>query len=125
MLISTNIVSRIIMRMLFWILAFVAFVIAIGYLYWGVHCALDYLCIRHARRFCRRQGLEVRRSRAGIAFEQSGAKTEFTIVELDCLDAQKQRKLIHLLVWPFGVRKVLSNEIYPDSHDEQWPQTNG
>jgi len=52
-------------------------------------------------------------------------KTEFTIVELDCLDAQKQRKLIRLLVWLFGVRKVLSNEIYPDSHDEQWPQTNG
>ncbi len=113
------------MRMLFLILAIVAFAIALMYFWWGVHCTLNYLCIRHARRFCRRQGLEVRRSRAGIAFEQSGVKTEFTIVELDCLDAQKQRKLIHLLVWPFGVRKVLSNEIYPDSHDEQWPQTNG
>jgi len=105
------------MRMLFLILAFVAFAIASIYLWWGVHCTLDYLCTRHARRFCRRQGLEVRRSRAGIAFDQSGMKTEFTIVELDCLDAQKQRKLIRLLVWLFGVRKVLSNEIYPDSHD--------
>ena len=60
-----------------------------------------------------------------MAFDQSGAKTEFTIVELDCLDFQKQRRLIRLLVWVFGIRKVLSDEIYPDSYDEQWPQPIG
>lgn len=102
------------MRMLFLILAIVAFAIALMYFWWGVHCTLNYLCIRHARRFCRRQGLEVRRTRAGIAFEQFGPKTEFTIVELDCLDAQKQRKLIRLLVWLFGVREVLSIEPFPE-----------
>jgi hypothetical protein len=58
-----------------------------------------------------------------MAFDNSGVKTEFTIVELDCLDGQEQRKLIRLLVWVFGVRKVLIDEIYPDSYDEQWPQT--
>jgi hypothetical protein len=49
-----------------------------------------------------------------MAFEQFGPKTEFTIVELDCLDAQKQRKLIRLLVWLFGVREVLSIEPFPE-----------
>ena len=86
-------------------------------LMYAVHCALDRCCVRHARRFCRRKGLEVRRSRAGMAFDQSGVKTEFTIVEVDCLDGQKQRKLVRLLVWVFGIRKVLSDEIYPDSYD--------
>jgi hypothetical protein len=60
-----------------------------------------------------------------MAFDQSGVKTEFTIVEVDCLDGQKQRKLVRLLVWVFGIRKVLSDEIYPDSYDKQWPQTSG
>lgn len=60
-----------------------------------------------------------------MAFDHSGGKTEFTIVELDCLDLQKQPKLIRLLVWVFGIREVLIDEIYPDSYDEQWPQTSG
>jgi hypothetical protein len=38
---------------------------------------------------------------------------------------QKHRKLIRLLVWVFGIRMVLSDEIYPDSYDEQWPQASG
>ena len=58
-------------------------------------------------------------------FDERGLKTEFTIVELDCLGRQKQRKLVRLLVWVLGIRKVLSDDIYPDSYDEQWPQTNG
>jgi hypothetical protein len=95
----------------------------IVFLLYFVHCALDRCCVKHARKFCRRKGLEVLRSRACMAFDNSGVKTEFTIVELDCIDGQKQRKLIRLLVWVFGVRKVLLDEIYPDSHDEQWPQT--
>lgn len=49
-------------------------------------------------------------------------KTEFTQVQLDCLDAQKQRRLVLVLVWLFGVRKLVSNEIYPASYDNQWPQ---
>jgi len=60
-----------------------------------------------------------------MAFDQSGVKTEFTIVELDCLDGQKQRKLVRLLVWVFGIRKVLNDEKYPESFDEKWPQTRG
>ena len=108
------------------ILAFVALGIpAFVYLLWFVHCTLDRCCVKHGRRFCTRKGLEVRRSRAGMAFDQSDAKTEFTIVELDCFDSQKQRRLIRLLVWVFGIRKVLSDEIYPDPYDEEWPQTVG
>jgi hypothetical protein len=40
---------------------------------------------------------------------------------VDGCDTQDERKLVMLLVWPFGVRKVLSEEKYPDSYDEKWP----
>lgn len=52
-----------------------------------------------------------------------GVKTEFTLVQLDCFDSQKQRRLVLLLVWPLGVRKLVSDEVYPESYDSQWPQT--
>lgn len=91
-------------------------------LFWAVHCALDRVCMRHARTFCRRSGLEVRRVRCQPAFEPSGVKTEFTLVQLDCADDRTQRRLVLLLVWPFGVRKTISDERYPESYDDQWPQ---
>lgn len=114
------------MTRLLWTLALVGLGIpALMYMAWIVHCTLDRCCVRRARRWCKRKGLAVLRLRAGMAFDASGLKTEFTIVELDCLDGQKERKLIRLLVWIFGIRKVLNDEIYPDSFDEQWPQTSG
>ena len=94
---------------------------ALIYLAWLVHCGLDRVCMRHARSFCRRHGLEIRRVRCQSAFEESGAKTEFSLVQLDCIDAQKQRRLVLLLVWPFGVRKLVSDAVYPESYDSQWP----
>jgi hypothetical protein len=104
------------------ILALVALGIpAFIYLFWGVHCALDYCCVRHARRFCRRNGLEICRLRWQPAFEPSGVKTESTLIQLDCFDDQKQRRLVLLLVWPLGIRKMLSDEKYPESYDELWP----
>ena len=100
---------------------------ALIYLLWMVHRALDRVCVRHAQRFCRQRGLEVSRVRWQMEFERRpdgtrGVKTEFTLVQLDCLDAQKQRRLVLLSVWPFGVRKTVSDEPYPDSYDGQWPQ---
>jgi len=94
---------------------------ALVYLAWLVHRALDRLCMRHARSFCRRQGLEIRRVRCQPAFAESRAKTEFSLVKLDCFDVQKQRRLVLLLVWPFGVRKLVSDALYPESYDSQWP----
>jgi hypothetical protein len=91
------------------------------YLLWLVHRALDGICLRHARRFCKRQGWEIRRARCQSAFKRSGVKTEFTLVQLDCLDGQRQRRLILLLVWPFGVRKLVNDERYPETYDSQWP----
>jgi hypothetical protein len=109
------------MRVLF-ILAIVVFGIpALMYLAWVVHCTLDRCCVRHARRYCRKNGLEISRLRWQIAFEPSGVKTEFTLVQLDCFDAQKQRRLVQLLTWPLGVKKVVSNDKYPESYDDQWP----
>ena len=107
------------------ILAFIGLAVPISmYLLWFVHCTVERCCVAHARRFCRRKGLEVRRSRHQMAFDVSGEKTEFTMVELDCFDAQKQRRLLLLLVWIFGVRGVLKDEIYPDGYDEKWPEIN-
>src|SRR6185295_1078452 len=93
------------------------------YFLWVVHCILGKLCVKHAERFCRRIGLEVRRARWQPEFEPSGVKTEFTLVQLDCFDAQKQRRLVLLSVWPFGVRKTISYEEYPQSYDTQWPDS--
>jgi hypothetical protein len=109
------------------IVGFGVFSIAMMYLLWVVHQTLDRICVRHARRFCRRLGLEISRVRWQIEFERRsdgrrGVKTECTLVQVDCFDVQKQRRLVLLRVWPLGVRKLLSNEIYPDSYDSQWPK---
>lgn len=108
------------------VLLIVAFVVvgipAVLYAFWVTHILLGRVCVRHARRFCRRSGLEFRRARWQPEFEPSGVKTEFTLVQLECLDAHKQRRLVLLSVWPFGVRRTLSDEPYPDSYDSRWPQ---
>ena len=108
------------------VLLIIAFVVvgipAVLYGAWFTHIALGRLCVGHARRFCSRRGLEIRRARWQPEFEPSGIKTEFTLVQLDCLDIQKQRRLVLLSTWAFGVRKTVSDEPYPDSYDSQWPQ---
>lgn len=110
-------------RVLLILALFVLGIPASIYLLWVVHCALDRVCVSHARRFCTRIGLKICRVRCQPAFERSGVKTESTLVQLDCFDGQMQRKLVLLLVWPFGVRKLVSDDKYPESYDEQWPQT--
>ena len=111
------------------IIAFAIFSIALMYAAWVAHCTLNRIYARHARRFCKRRGLDVSRVRWQMEFERRpgdrsprGVKTEFTLVQLDCLDSQKQRRLILLRVWLFGVRKLLSDEQYPEFYDSQWPQ---
>jgi hypothetical protein len=88
-----------------------------------VHRTMVKICVRHARKFCDRKGLKVNRYRWQPAFDRRGVKTEFTLVQLDCLDAQKQRRLLVLAVWPLGFRKIASDEPYPDGYDEKWPET--
>ncbi len=92
------------------------------YLFWVVHNALGRVCVRHARKFCQQKGLEICRARWQPAFDESGVKTDSTLVQLDCFDSHQRRKLIVLLVWPFGVRKMVGDEDYPTSYDEQWPK---
>jgi hypothetical protein len=113
------------LRVLLIIAGVVIYIPVSVYLFWVVHCTLDRIIVKYARRFCSRRGLEVSRVRWQPAFEPSGGKrvkTEFTLVQLDCFYAQKQRRLVLLLAWPFGVREMVSNEKYPESYDEQWPQ---
>ena len=95
------------------------------YLFVIVHRTLDRIIVRHARRFCSHRGLEINRVRWQPAFEPLNGKrvkTESTLVQLDCFDAQSQRRLVLILAWPFGVRKLVSEEIYPESYDLEWPQ---
>lgn len=95
---------------------FVLGLVGLFYLFWLVHLSLDCCCVWHARRYGSRRGLEVRRQRATMAFNASG-KTEYTIVELDCVDTGGQRRLLRLVVWVFGVREALFDGKYPDSHE--------
>ena len=118
-------VRRIMLRVLLIVALVAIYIVATLYLFWVVHRTLGRVCVRHARRFCWRRGLVISRARWQPAFEPSGGKrvkTEFTLVQLDCFDAQKQRRLVLLLVWPFGVRKLVSDEKYRESYDSQWPQ---
>ena len=85
-----------------------------------VHWGLERCYVRLARRFCAKRGFTPSRWRCGPAFDDTGVKTEYSIVELDCDHQQKGRQLVRLLVWIFGVRKVLSMGPFPvqehDSH---------
>jgi hypothetical protein len=84
-----------------------------------VHRGSHYCCLAHAKRYCRKNGIELKRWRCGPQFDATGVKTEFTVIQLDCLDGEKRRKLISLSVWIFGVRKVLADEGYPESLDDR------
>lgn len=113
------------LRVLLIVALFVVGLPAMMYLLWVVHCTLDRICVGHARRYCKRRCLEICRVRWQIEFEASGGKrtkTENTLVQLDCLDHEKQRRLVLLRVWSLGVRRLLRDEKYPESYDEQWPQ---
>ena len=94
---------------------------AFMYLFYAVHLTLSRVCVRHARRFCVRHRWTMRKARWAIAFDEGGVKTEFTVVQLDVVDAEGQRRLIELLTWPFGVRRVLGDEPYPDQDNDGWP----
>ena len=83
----------------------------------AVHLGLRRVYLMHARRFCRKNGFAPVRWRGAPAFDSTGVKTEFSLLELDCLDAQGRRKLVRLLIWAFGVRKVLSVADYPETQD--------
>ena len=113
------------MRVLLIIAGVVIYIPLSLYLFVIVHCTLERIIVRHARRFCARRGFEISRVRWQPEFKPSGSKrvkTEFTLVQLDCLNSQKQRRLVLILAWPFGVRKLVSDEEYSESYDEQWPQ---
>jgi hypothetical protein len=109
------------------VLGLVIFSIVIIYIAGVVHRILNSVCVWHAERFCQRHGLAVSRVRWQVEFERRsdstrGVKTENTLVQLDCLNDQKECRLVLLQVWPLGVRKLLSDEQYPESYDNQRPQ---
>lgn len=109
-----------------WRMAVAALVFPIGvcamiYAMWLLHNLLGRLSVSHARRPCRRMGLMVQRSRWQPELDSSGTKREFTLVQLDCLDARQQRRLVLFSAWLFGVRILISDEAYPPGYDLEWP----
>ena len=84
------------LKPLVYLAIFVAAFIGFAYLMWTIHLGLDRICAFHSRRFCRHRGLTVSRLRVGMAMEKNGSKSEFSWVELDCIDSRLQRKLIKL-----------------------------
>lgn len=89
------------------------------YLFWLVHRSLENYCyVPHARKWCRRNGLEPRSWKCEIALDKSGVKSELSIVELECIDGNGQRRLVRLLVWLTGVKVVLSIEPPMDEPDD-------
>jgi hypothetical protein len=102
-------------------LFFCVIAIAVLPLFYLVHLKLGKLCERHARRYCKKLGYRVQRSRWQPTFYKTRTKTEFTSVQLDCLNAEHERRLVLLRTHPFGVRELFKDEKYPDSYDAQWP----
>jgi len=88
-------------------------------LMWWVHCGLERCYVCFGSRFCKKRALAISRCRCGPEFEDSGVKTEYSIVEFDCLTPDGVRQLVKLRVWIFGVRKVLSIEEYPGEEEGQ------
>jgi hypothetical protein len=82
-----------------------------------VHLGLRYWYLSYALRYCRKRGIEPVEARGGPQFGESGIKTEYTIVELIGVDTQGQRRQVRLLVWMFGIRKVLADETLRDDKE--------
>lgn len=103
------------------ILALVLFgflaLVCLAILWWIVHCALGALCVYRASRFCRRRGFDVQRGRWFTGFDDAERRMEWMVVRLDCLNQEKQRRVVLLAVMPLGGIKLLLNEIYPEPYD--------
>src|SRR4051812_24635039 len=83
------------------------FTVVLLFLYAVVRYALEeYFYFPFALAYCRKNGLTPIKWRCSAAFH-NGIKTEFTIVEVLCSDHNDLKSLVRLLVWVFGVKKVL------------------
>ena len=93
------------------------------FMIFAVHVALVHCYIAYAVRSCRKRGYKPSRCRCCPAFD-GRVKTEYSIVELDCLSPDKQRTLVRLLVWAFGVRETLAIEPFVEKpgEDSTWAE---
>jgi glucose-6-phosphate-specific signal transduction histidine kinase len=77
------------------------------FLYLIIHYGLEErFYIPFALAYCRKNGRDPIKWRCAPAFH-NGFKTEFTIVQVLCSDDNDHKSLARLLVWVFGVKKVL------------------
>jgi hypothetical protein len=95
----------------------------IVFLFSVVRYALDkYFYFPFALTYCRRRGLIPIKWRCASAY-YDGIKTEFTIVEVLCSDGNDLKSLVRLLVWIFGVKKVLDGNAPLDERSLEVSQT--
>lgn len=99
------------------------FAVLTPFLYSTVRYALEeYFYLPFALTYCRKNGLTPLQWRCGAAFHD-GIKTEFTIVEVRCSDDNDLKSVVRLLVWVFGVKKVLDGNMPLDESTLEVPQT--
>jgi hypothetical protein len=75
-----------------------------------VHFLLYYYFLIYALLFCSRNRYTLQKWKCGMALDMEGIKTESTVFELDCLDAEKQPRFVRLVSGFFGIRELLVDE---------------
>jgi hypothetical protein len=84
--------------------------------YWVHVLLIKYCYLWHARRFCRKNKLELLAWTAGYCFEElrgKRLKTAYTAFALDCRDSQGERRVVNLLVSVLGVKLAFGFPGYP------------
>ena len=76
---------------------------------WKVHNLLNRCCWNYAVRYCRKNNLEFLGGNVSPMFK-NGFKTEYTVVMCKCRDINGNLKLVHIIVWIFGIREVKISE---------------
>ena len=78
-------------------------------LFYFVHCSLVKYCyLPHARKWCAKNGYGMVGQQSYYAFTPTGAKSEYTCFELECLDNNHQKHFVVLLVGALGVKRIVS-----------------
>ena len=84
--------------------------------YWVNVALIKYCYLWYARRFCRKNKLELLAWKAGYCFEESGGKRvkiEYTAFALDRRDCQGERRVVNLLVSVLGVKAAFGLPGFP------------
>ena len=83
---------------------------------WKVHCLINRCCWHYAVRHCRKNNLEFLGAKVSPAFK-NGVKTEYTAVVCKCRDTAGNLKLVCVIAWIFGIRKVVISDFLTEQEE--------